>query len=203
MSPEDAIRVEGHREAADQVSMANAITSLRFCATHDWSRFVESVSQVETILHHDPVGIYGRMDFASRDRYRQSLEALADGTGEGQVHVARQSVEAARRSESRLQQRTGRACRVLPDRSRPRLPRGADLIQARSDTPAEAVPVSASDAALPAAHRGGDHPAGAGRPPGMRSARAGRRRPSSWPRCSRCCRPPTSRRPPCSASRRG
>ena len=102
MSPEDAIRVEGHREATDQVSMANAITSLRFCATHDWSRFVESVSQVETILHHDPVGIYGRMDFASRDRYRQSLEALADGTGEGQVYVARQSVEAARRSESRL-----------------------------------------------------------------------------------------------------
>ena len=102
MSPEDAIRVEGQREAADQVSMANAITSLRFCATHDWSRFVESVSQVETILHHDPVGIYGRMDFASRDRYRQSLEALADGTGEGQVYVARQSVEAARRSESRL-----------------------------------------------------------------------------------------------------
>ncbi|AMY12396.1 Cellobiose phosphorylase [Luteitalea pratensis] len=102
MSPEDAIRVEGQREAADQVSMANAITSLRFCATHEWSRFVESVSQVETILHHDPVGIYGRMDFASRDRYRRSLEALADGTGEGQVHVARQSVEAARRSGTRL-----------------------------------------------------------------------------------------------------
>ncbi|WP_305068752.1 GH36-type glycosyl hydrolase domain-containing protein [Luteitalea sp. TBR-22] len=98
MSPEDAIRVEGHREAADQVSMANAITSLRFCAANDWSRFVESVSLVERVLHHDPAGMYGRMDFASRDRYRRSLEALADGTGEGQLLVARQSVEAARRS---------------------------------------------------------------------------------------------------------
>jgi cyclic beta-1,2-glucan synthetase len=103
MTPEDAIRVEGQREAADQVSMANAITSLRFCATLDWSTFVESVSQVEAILHHDPVGVYGRMDFASRDRYRQSLEALADGTGEGQVRVARHCVEAARRSSARLQ----------------------------------------------------------------------------------------------------
>ncbi len=102
MSPEDAIRVEGHREAADQVSMANAISSLRFCATHDWSRFVELASHVERVLHHDPVGVYGRMDFASRDRYRQSLEALADGTGEGQILVARQSVEAARRSGARL-----------------------------------------------------------------------------------------------------
>ena len=110
MTPEEAIRVEGHREAADQVSMANAITSLRFCASHDWSRFVESVSLVEAVLHHDPVGVYGRMDFASRDRYRQSLESLADGTGEGQLRVARQSVEAARRSGARL--RNGRDAHV-------------------------------------------------------------------------------------------
>ena len=60
---EEAIRVEGQHEAADQASMANAITSLRFCATHDWSRFVESVSQVEQVLHRDPAGVYGRMDF--------------------------------------------------------------------------------------------------------------------------------------------
>lgn len=103
MTPEDVIRVEGQREAADQVSMANAITSLRFCATHDWSRFVESVSQVEEVLQHDPAGVYGRMDFASRDRYRQSIEALADGTGEGQIRVAQQSVDAARRSSARLE----------------------------------------------------------------------------------------------------
>lgn len=107
MTAEDAIRVEGQREAADHVSMANAITSLRFCATYDWSGFVESVSHVETILRHDPVGIYGRMDFASRDRYRQSLEALADGTGEGQIRVARQTVEAARTSGARLENGRG------------------------------------------------------------------------------------------------
>ena len=96
MSAEDAIRVAGQQEASDQVSMANAVTSLRFCATHDWSRFVESVSLVEDALQHDPAGAYGRMDFASRDRYRQALEALADGTGESQLRVAHQSIEAAR-----------------------------------------------------------------------------------------------------------
>ena len=78
---EDAIRVEGQHEAADQASMANAITSLRFCATLDWSRFFESVSQVEQVLHRDPGGIYGRMDFASRDRTAGSSRQLADGTG--------------------------------------------------------------------------------------------------------------------------
>ena len=33
---EDVIRGEHQRQAADQVSMANAITSLRLCATLDW-----------------------------------------------------------------------------------------------------------------------------------------------------------------------
>ena len=196
MSPEDAIRVEGQREAADQVSMANAITSLRFCATHDWSRFVESVSQVETILHHDPVGVYGRMDFASRDRYRQSLEALADGTGEGQVHVARQSVErrAVRRAPA---QRARRACRLLPDRPGPWLSRGAAVAEAASDSPAEALPLPASDAAVPAAHRGRDRLARADC--GLVRARAGGSRPRSLPpHCSPCCLPPISRLPPCS-----
>jgi cyclic beta-1,2-glucan glucanotransferase len=98
---EDAIRVEGQREAADQASMANSITSLRFCTTLDWSRFFESVSQVEQVLHRDPAGVYGRMDFSSRDQYRQAIEELADGTGEGQMRIALQSVECARRGTVR------------------------------------------------------------------------------------------------------
>ncbi|HTV01669.1 MAG TPA: glucoamylase family protein, partial [Luteitalea sp.] len=122
MSPEDAIRVAGQQEASDQVSMANAITSLRFCATHDWSRFVESVSLVEDVLQHDPAGAYGRMDFASRDRYRQALEALADGTGESQVRVAQQSIEAARDARGpRATPREGHVGYYLIGQGRPRL----------------------------------------------------------------------------------
>ena len=122
LSPEDAIRDEGQRAAADQVSMANAITSLRFCASQDWSRFFESVSQVEEILRHDPVGVYARMDFASRDRYRQAVEALADGTGEGQNRVAQQSVDVARAAtRSRDDDRVAHVGYYLIGRGRPHL----------------------------------------------------------------------------------
>ena len=58
--------------------MANAITSLRLCSTLDWSEYVESVSLVEHVLQRDPAGVYGRMDFLSRDRQRQAVEELAD-----------------------------------------------------------------------------------------------------------------------------
>ena len=96
LSPEEAIRSEHQREATAQVSVANVITSLRLCAQLDWSQHVESVSQVERVLQRDPAGVYARMDFLSRDRYRQAVEELADPSGEAQVRVALRAVEAAR-----------------------------------------------------------------------------------------------------------
>ncbi len=98
---EDALRSENQRQATDQVSTGNTVTSLRFCATHDWSRFVELVSPVEVVLRRDPAGAYPRMDFASRDRYRHAVEKLAELTGEAQLRVALRTVESARRAAER------------------------------------------------------------------------------------------------------
>ncbi|HVQ27033.1 MAG TPA: carbohydrate-binding protein, partial [Planctomycetota bacterium] len=95
---EEAIRGEHRRQAAAQVSVANVITSLRLVSTLDWSQYFESASLVEGVLQRDPAGVYGRMDFLSRDRYRQAVEELADGTGEGQLRVALRTVESARQA---------------------------------------------------------------------------------------------------------
>ena len=93
---EDAIRAEGQHQAAEQAGMANLIGSLRLISTFDWSEFFESVSLVEQVLQRDPAGVYGRMDFRSRDRYRHAVEELAVPTGEGQLLLALKSVERAR-----------------------------------------------------------------------------------------------------------
>jgi cyclic beta-1,2-glucan synthetase len=94
---EDAIRAEGQHQAAEQASMANLVGSLRLISTFDWSEFFESVSLVEHVLQRDPAGVYSRMDFRSRDRYRHAVEELAEPTGEAQLRVALKSVERARR----------------------------------------------------------------------------------------------------------
>src|SRR4030095_8412096 len=98
LTTEDVIRSEHQRQAASQVSVANVITSLRLCSTLDWSEFFEAVSLVERVLQRDPAGAYGGMDFASRDRYRQAVEEIADPTGEAQVRVALRAIESARLS---------------------------------------------------------------------------------------------------------
>ena len=95
---EDAVRAEHQRQAMNHVSMENSITSLRLCATLDWNRYVERISLIEHVLQRDPPGVYVRMDFQSRDRYRQAVEELAEPTGEAQVRVALRAIESARQA---------------------------------------------------------------------------------------------------------
>jgi len=95
---DEAVRAEHQRQTMGLASMGNSITGLRLVATIDWNRTVERVSLMEQVLQRDPAGVYGQMDFASRDRYRQSVEELAEPTGEAQVRVALRAVESARRS---------------------------------------------------------------------------------------------------------
>ena len=103
---EEAIRGEHQRQAAAQVSVANVITSLRLVLDARLERVRRAVSLVEQVLQRDPAGVYGRMDFLSRDRYRQAVEDLADRTGEGQVRVAlRPSRARARRPRATAAER--------------------------------------------------------------------------------------------------
>jgi cellobiose phosphorylase len=92
---EDLVLAEQQAQAADQVSIANAITSIRFLSALDWRRFFERCSVVEAVLREDPAGVYARMDFVSRDRYRHSVEQLAERSEHAQVTVAEAAVSLA------------------------------------------------------------------------------------------------------------
>ena len=81
--------------------MSSLVGSLRLISTFDWTEFFESVSLVEQVLQRDPAGVYGRMDFRSRDRYRHAVEELAEPTGDAQLRVALKSVERARQVAER------------------------------------------------------------------------------------------------------
>jgi cyclic beta-1,2-glucan synthetase len=95
---EEIIRGEHQRHGIAQVSVANAVTSLRLCATLDWQDFVEAVSLVEQVLQRDPADAYARMDFLSRDEQRRAVEELAPVSAEGQVRVALKAIENARQA---------------------------------------------------------------------------------------------------------
>ena len=67
---EQLVQTENQQQATDQVSISNSIGSLRFLGAMDWREFVETTSVVDQVLREDPGGVYGGMDFSTRDRYR-------------------------------------------------------------------------------------------------------------------------------------
>ena len=90
------VQTENQLQAADQVSISNSIGSLRVIGAMDWQSFVETHSIVEQMLLDDPGGIYGAMDFATRDRYRHATEAIARKSHLSEGALATRVVELAR-----------------------------------------------------------------------------------------------------------
>jgi cyclic beta-1,2-glucan synthetase len=91
----DIILREQNRQTRDQMSCGNAFTSLRMLALLDWREIFEQLSQVELLLRRDPSGVYAGMDFATRDRCRRSIEALAIAAGQAEEHVAERVIRLA------------------------------------------------------------------------------------------------------------
>ena len=93
---EQLVQRETQAQASSQVSISNSINSLRFLGAIDWREFVETMSEVEQILREDPGGVYGRMDFATRDRYRHAVEKTAKASRMSEGDVARNAIGFAR-----------------------------------------------------------------------------------------------------------
>jgi len=92
---EQLVQLETQQQASAQVSISNSIGSLRFLGAMDWREFVETMSDVEQKLREDPGGIYGRMDFATRDSYRHVVEKIAKSSSLSEGEVARKAIQLA------------------------------------------------------------------------------------------------------------
>ena len=95
------VQSENQQQAADQVSMSNSIGSLRFLDAMDWRAFVETMSDVERTLREDTGGVYGKMDFPTRDRYRHVVEKIAKNSRLSESEVAREAIRLARESAAK------------------------------------------------------------------------------------------------------
>jgi len=95
----EAIQREERRHAADQVTIANGISSLRLLARLDWRDVFEQVSLVEEALRAEPADIYHGMDFGTRDSYRHVVEEIARRSHATELEVARIAVELSRKGD--------------------------------------------------------------------------------------------------------
>ncbi|MEA2204781.1 MAG: hypothetical protein QOE77_1557 [Blastocatellia bacterium] len=99
LSTEQVVQTEHQRQAAAQITVGNIITSMRLLSTLDWQEFFEKVSLIDPLLSEDPAGIYARMDFATRDRYRHVIERISKRTKTSELEIARGALKLAREAE--------------------------------------------------------------------------------------------------------
>ena len=83
---------EQSRQGRDQVSIGNAITSLRQLALLDWREVFEAQSRVERVLRLEPAWAHAGMDFETRDSYRRAIEVLSRASGADEVQIAQIAV---------------------------------------------------------------------------------------------------------------
>ena len=93
----EKMTAEEHQMQAEmQVAIGNSITGLRLISELDWSEMFEALSHVEQILRKDPSGVYGQMDFESRDYYRHGVEKLARAFNVSEIHVTNKAIGCAK-----------------------------------------------------------------------------------------------------------
>ena len=70
--------------------------SLRMIADWDWQSLIEPLIGFEAILRQDPSGVYGRMEFESRELYRKRIAFIACRSDCSESQVAQAALELAR-----------------------------------------------------------------------------------------------------------
>ena len=101
LTSNEQIHLENQKQAADQVSISNSISSLRFLNTTDWREFVENTSIVEQVLRHDVDSVYQQMDFHTRDNYRHAVEKTAKYSKLTENEVAEIAIQLAKNNEGK------------------------------------------------------------------------------------------------------
>jgi cyclic beta-1,2-glucan synthetase len=126
---EQLVQAENQEQAVDQVSISNSIASLRLIGAVDWREFVETMSLVEQTLREDTGGVYGEMDFATRDRYRHVVEKLARSSRLTEGEVARKAIELSHKAAAGKggDDRTAHVGFYLIDKGLPQLERTAEV----------------------------------------------------------------------------
>ncbi len=115
--------IAGRTAAANQISIANSIGSLRFIGNMDWRNYVESLSVVEKSLHEDPAEMYAAQDFSTRDRYRHVVEEMARTGFCTEIKVAKEAILLAKMAAALLgiEDRTAHVGYYFMDRGRQQL----------------------------------------------------------------------------------
>lgn len=87
--------------------LSDAVKTLNFLTTFDFSQIVERQSCIEKILSEDPAGVYTKMDERSRALYRRRLAEIAIKRRVSEIDIAKKVIELAGKGKTPRERHVG------------------------------------------------------------------------------------------------
>lgn len=99
LSSYDVVKKEHHDLALRKVSIGNSITSIKTISTINFTEVFEKTNGVEEMLNKDPIGQYSKMDFKTKNEYRNKIKELAKNSMMSEIYIAAKALECAKAFE--------------------------------------------------------------------------------------------------------
>ena len=92
----DVIKKEHFDIALKKVLMANSITSIKEINRLNFLDIFEKINGVEEILKNDPAGVYSKMDYKTKEYYRNTIKEISKKTKISEIYISKKVVELAK-----------------------------------------------------------------------------------------------------------
>lgn len=93
MTISEVIRKEHYDIAILKVSLGNSITSLKEILRVNFLSLFEQINGVEEILKNDPSGIYSKMDYKTKEYYRNVIKEISEKTKISEIYISKKLIE--------------------------------------------------------------------------------------------------------------
>lgn len=96
----EVIKKEHFDIAIKKVSIGNCIRSIQDLQRMNFLEIFEEINGVEEILREDPANVYDKMDFKTKDYYRNVIKELSKKTKISEIYIAKKALELAKNEKN-------------------------------------------------------------------------------------------------------
>ncbi len=103
----EVVKQEQRRQAVQQASLANVISSCRRLPQIQWQDLFEAASRADAALRKDPAEMYPQLDFETRNRYRDAVEQLARWSQTPELEIVDRALQFAELGDDEVTRHVG------------------------------------------------------------------------------------------------
>ena len=103
----DVIRKEHFDIAIQKVTIGNSITSIRKIMRINFIELFEKINGVEDLLRQDPANVYSKMDYKTKEYYRNKIKKISNKTKMSEIYITKKVLELSQKAKPERKKHIG------------------------------------------------------------------------------------------------